>query len=91
MRLIDSTTVVDPTFAQGLMWSQAALFMVKNRLRPLASDLYMLELLALGTTQKLADGDAHAVNRRAQLRSQGVLTPDDVMPLTVRESWTGGL
>ena len=91
VQLINRVMERDPVHAQGLMWAQAALFMVRNRIRPLASDLYLLEHLALGTAQKLAEGDAHAVNRRAHLKSQGVLTPDDVVPLDVRESWTGGL
>ena len=50
------------------------------------------KLLGAGVTATmdlLAEGDMHAVNRRAQLTAEGVLKPDgdDVVPLAVREEW----
>ena len=69
--------------------AQISLFLVKNDIKPAVSDLEMLEALAMETGRRLAKGDAHTVNRRAQLTSEGVLAPfgGDVVPLAVRGEW----
>ena len=69
--------------------AQISLFLVKNQIKPAVSDLAMLEALAMETGRRLAKGDAHTVNRRAQLTSEGVLAPfgGDVVPLAVRGEW----
>ena len=71
--------------------AQISLFLVKNDIKPAVSDLEMLEALAMETGRRLAKGDAHTVNRRAQLTSEGVLAPfgGDVVPLAVRGEWVG--
>ena len=71
--------------------AQISLFLVKNDIKPAVSDLAMLEALAMETGRRLAKGDAHTVNRRAQLTSEGVLAPvgGDVVPLAVRGEWVG--
>ena len=66
----------------------ATLFLVKNRIRPRMSDLELLIPLMQETARRLALGDLHAVNRRHELRENGVLTMgDDVVPDEVRAQW----
>ena len=68
---------------------QVCVFLVKNQIKPMASDLFMLVMLVKETARRLADGDIHTVNRRHQLTIDGVLTPlgDDIVPDAVRATW----
>ena len=65
------------------------LFLVKNQMKPMEIDAKLLGAGVTATMDLLAEGDMHAVNRRAQLTAEGVLKPDgdDVVPLAVREEW----
>ena len=66
---------------------QVCLFLVKNRIKPMLSDMVLLVPLLKETARRLGEGDITAVNRRHELRVNGVLTADDVVPGAVRSEW----
>ena len=78
---------------EGLVLGQVCLFLVKNQIKPMASDLTLLEDLVKETATRLGEGDMHAVNRRHQLTAVGVLKPagDDIVPDAVRAEWVVGV
>ena len=78
---------------EGLVIGQVCLFLVKNQIKPMASDLILLEDLVKETARRLGEGDMQAVNRRQQLTAAGVLKPagDDVVPDAVRAEWVVGV
>ena len=78
---------------EGLVLGQVCLFLVKNQIKPMASDLFLLVDLVKVTATRLGEGDMHAVNRRQQLTAEGVLKPagDDIVPDAVRAEWVGGV
>ena len=65
---------------------QACVFLVKNRIKPTAVDVALVAEMIFAFTEQLRQGNAHAVNRRAELIAQGILNPqgDDVVPDFVR-------
>ena len=67
--------------------AQVCLFLVKNRIKPMFSDMVLLVPLLKETARLLGEGDITAVNRRHELRVNGVLTADDVVPDAVRSEW----
>lgn len=75
----------------GLLLGQLCLFLVKNRIRPMASDLKMIGDMVMEVGRRLANGDLYSVNRRHQLTNNGVLHPtgDDIVPDAVRAEWLG--
>ena len=77
---------------EGLVFGQVCLFLVKNQIKPMASDLTLLEPLVKETAIRL-EGDMHAINRRHQLTAAGVLNPagDDIVPDAVRAGWVVGV
>jgi len=66
---------------------QVCLFLVKNHIKPVCSDLFMLSALLKEMARRLGEGDIQTVNRRHELRANGVLTADDVVPDAVRSKW----
>ena len=74
---------------EKLVQSQVVLFLLKNQIKPMASDLLMLSSLVEETAERLGDGNVHAVNRRRKLTDDGVLKPtgDDIVPDALRASW----
>jgi hypothetical protein len=76
---------------EGTYMCQVSMFLVKNRIKPLASDVMLLAPGVQETAKRLGHGDIHAVNRRHQLTGEGVLKPagDDIVPDAVRVVWIG--
>jgi hypothetical protein len=75
----------------GFVMGQVCLFLVKNRIKPMNCDVFLLVPLVQITAEKLGEGDIHAVNRRRELTDEGVLKPtgDDIVPDAVRDVWVG--
>jgi hypothetical protein len=75
----------------GYVMGQVCLYLVKNRIKPMARDVLLLVPLVQITAEKLGEGDIHAVNRRSELTDEGVLKPtgDDIVPDAVRDEWLG--
>ena len=71
------------------MLVQVVLWVLKNKMKPTADEVYMLLMLTGETARRLGDGDMHAVNRRHDLTANGVLKPtgDDVVPDEIRYEW----
>ena len=71
------------------MPGQVVLFLLKNQIKPMASDLLMLSSLVEETAERLGDGNVHAVNRRRELTDDGVLKPtgDIIVPDVLRAWW----
>ena len=66
---------------------QICLYLVKNQIKPMISDLVLLVPLVQETARLLGQGDMHAVNRRRELRQSGVLTATGIVPRAVRAEW----
>lgn len=71
------------------MFVKAAEFMVLNQVKPKAQDIEVYMLLGQETVNRLADGDVHAVNRRAALLANGTVTGTGVLPVAVRDVMVG--
>ena len=71
-----------------LVFGQAALFLVKNRIRPLASDVCTMSDLSMEAARRVSRGDIHAVNRRHALVNAGGLT-DGILLVNVRARLVG--
>ena len=84
---LQMVSVIDDN--EHFVLGQVCLFLVKNQIKPLASDLFMLDVLVKETARRLGEGDMHAVNRHYQLTCDGVLKPsgDDIVPDAVRATW----
>ena len=73
-----------------LLLAQMCLFLVKNKMKPMANDLILISELVLQTAQHLREGHIETVNRRAELIQEGFLKPDvdDVaVPAAERTIW----
>ena len=85
IQLVEYIEVHGIQFAFG----QALLFLLKNRLKPTLLDVWIIASMILQFSKVLSQGNAAAVNRRAELIAQGILNPqgDDVVPGFVRDEW----
>ena len=74
---------------EKLAQSQVVLFLLKNQIKPMASDVFILAPLVEETAKRLGEGNVHAVNRRSKLIDDGVLKPagDDIVPRAIRAAW----
>ena len=72
-----------------LVRGQVVLFLLKNQIKPMASDVFVLSSLVEETAKRLGEGDVHTVNRRSKLIDDGVLKPagDDIIPRAIRAAW----
>ena len=74
---------------EELVRGQVILFLLKNQIKPMASDVFVLSSLVEQTAKRLGEGDVHTVNRRSKLIDDGVLKPagDDIVPRAIRAAW----
>ena len=74
---------------EKLVQSQVVLFLLKNQIKPMASNVFILAPLVEETAKRLGEGNVHAVNRRSKLIDDGVLKPagDDIVPRAIRAAW----
>ena len=92
---VDGTTINLKTmieqFGDEVLLIPLSVFLVKNRIKPMASDVFLLQGLVMEAVLRLSGGDGDTVNRRYNLTNSGVLTPlgDDVVPPAVRAEWVG--
>ena len=89
----DGTNIQLANYIEGngfqFVYGQALVFLIKNRIKPTALDVFLLSDMIVAFTHYLSEGRAEAVNRRAELIAQGILNPqgDDVVPDFVRNEW----
>lgn len=71
--------------------AQVLLFLLKNRIKPLADDVVLIATLVVETGRRLGEGDMQAVNRRHALTRNGVVKPrgDDIVGEDLRMMWVG--
>ena len=82
LQMMDVMSVGDNLLVAG----QVCLFLVKNKIKPMANHVAVLAGLVEITAERLGNGNMHAVNRRRELTNNGVLKPtgDDIVPDSVR-------
>ena len=85
LQMIDVISVGNNVLVAG----QVCLFLVKNKIKPMAKHVAILAGLVELTAERLGSGSMHAVNRRRELTNNGVLKPtgDDIVPDSVRALW----
>ena len=74
---------------EELVRGQVVFFLLKNQIKPMAFDVFVLSSLVEETAKRLGEGDVHTVNRRSKLIDDGVLKPagDDIVPRAIRAAW----
>ena len=74
---------------KGLVSAQVVFYLLKNQIKPMASDVFVVSSLVEETAKHLGEGNVHAVNRRSKLIDDGVLKPagDDIVPRAIRAAW----
>lgn len=70
-----------------LIFGQVVLFLVKNQIKPMTDDMLIIGLMVKGIACRLGEGNMRTVNRRAQLKAEGVLTATDIVSAEVRMKW----
>ena len=78
-----------PQLNEGLAIGPACLFLVKNRIKPLARDVLFLADMVKVSAKRLSELDLVAITRCLALFVDGTLshTGDDVVPDNVRAEW----